>query len=867
MKKVAIQNSIFGKGALALLFCIGAVSMTLALVNYSSTIQISENVMAQRATEMTQLLSKFAGGPLKFSKPEILRTLMEDTLAGSDALEDYGLAINVDKAVVVGKEGSDTLRASVKALAVAALETRQRQVSADRMTVAYPVFYGPDKSAVGAIATHWDMSQMRARLHNRLMIAIWWSSAVFGVAMLLGAFFLRSHIAAPLGRLGDAIHRIAERDYTTDVPCQTRSDEVGEIGRAVEEMRQRLAESQKAVEEAAYKGAAFQASSAAMMLVDQNLDIVFVNHQMEELFIRMRDQIAVTRPDFDPKRVTGRNIDAFHTQTTHVKRMLSGLGQGLTRAVITLPSSRIQLTASAVKDEAGNQIGAVVEWTDITDVASNDAILRAINSDQARAEFGADGQLESCNARFAEALGSSEEGLAGRGLAELLDPGWRDGKGGNGLMAEVEHGQTHVGRMEFGSDKGKVIFDASFSCVRDHKGNAMKFLLLGRDITAVERRLAESRAERDEMERQQTLAMDTLKIALRHMREGDLSLRVTEPFASEYEELRADYNATVDTLTTTMRELIDAATGIHGEAKDISSTADALSRRTEATAATLEETAAALDQLTSSVQSAAEGAARADRQVTEMRQNAERSGEIVKETVGAMDRISAFSEQIASITKVIEDIAFQTNLLALNAGVEAARAGEAGRGFAVVASEVRALAQRCTEAAREINELIADSGAHVKRGVDLVGETGAALKEIVQSISGIAGLVTEIAESSRSQSTGLAEINAAVTALDQSTQQNAARLEETTAASQSLTDDAMVMVETVSHFQLGGDAPSTKVVALSNRETTPSARRSNSAKGEVDARDRPAAAPPRPKRAASAGPGPQASGDEGWSDY
>jgi methyl-accepting chemotaxis protein len=175
---------------------------------------------------------------------------------------------------------------------------------------------------------------------------------------------------------------------------------------------------------------------------------------------------------------------------------------------------------------------------------------------------------------------------------------------------------------------------------------------------------------------------------------------------------------------------------------------------------------------------------------------------VVTETVSAIDQIARSSERISSISKVIDDIAFQTNILALNAGVEAARAGEAGKGFAVVASAVRSLAQRSSDAAREINDLIADSTSQVNRGVTLVGKTGDTLEQIVDSIAHIARLVSGIAASSQQQSVGLAEINEAVNELDQATQQNAARLEETTAAAESLTNDAVTLVDTVEHFRI-----------------------------------------------------------------
>ncbi|WP_264212199.1 CHASE3 domain-containing protein [Leisingera thetidis] len=291
---------------------------------------------------------------------------------------------------------------------------------------------------------------------------------------------------------------------------------------------------------------------------------------------------------------------------------------------------------------------------------------------------------------------------------------------------------------------------------------------------------------------------------LSRLSHGDLTIRIAEEFPAEYEQLRADFNGSIDNLNATVQQVIDAAASIRGGASEISRASEDLSHRTESQAATLEETAAALDELTASVKSAAEGARNVENTVQEARQEAENSGDVVRNAVTAMGGIEASSNKIAQIISVIDDIAFQTNLLALNAGVEAARAGEAGRGFAVVASEVRALAQRSSEAAMEIKTLISDSSKQVEEGVDLVGRAGAALQSIAGRVSNISQLVSEIAEGAVEQSTGLHEINTGVTQLDQVTQQNAAMVEEATAAGHMLNTDAAKLAQLVARFQVAG---------------------------------------------------------------
>ncbi|MEX0305513.1 MAG: methyl-accepting chemotaxis protein [Leisingera sp.] len=315
-------------------------------------------------------------------------------------------------------------------------------------------------------------------------------------------------------------------------------------------------------------------------------------------------------------------------------------------------------------------------------------------------------------------------------------------------------------------------------------------------------RLAEER--RNELQQQQQFVVESLSAGLVRLSAGDFSHPITEAFPKDHEQLRQDYNLTLETLNETVQQVVEAAGSIRNGAAEISQASDDLSHRTESQAATLEQTAAALDELTASVTDAAEGARRVEATMEEARSEAETSDTVVQSAVSAMTEIEQSSNHISQIISVIDDIAFQTNLLALNAGVEAARAGESGKGFAVVASEVRALAQRSSDAAMEIKTLISDSSQQVERGVDLVGRAGEALQSIVERVTHISQLVSGIAEGAARQSTGLNEINSGVMQLDQVTQQNAAMVEEATAAGHMLNTDAGKLAELVGHFTIKG---------------------------------------------------------------
>ena len=323
-----------------------------------------------------------------------------------------------------------------------------------------------------------------------------------------------------------------------------------------------------------------------------------------------------------------------------------------------------------------------------------------------------------------------------------------------------------------------------------------------------ERQARDAERTRDSGRVQEAVA--SLAAALGKLAAGDMTCTIEKPFDGDLERLREDFNASVSRLGDALREVGENARAIDAGASQIRAAADDLSHRTEQQAASVEQTAAALEEITTTVKDSTKRAEEAGALVARTRSGAEKSGEIVRRAVAAMQEIEKSSSEITSIIGVIDDIAFQTNLLALNAGVEAARAGEAGKGFAVVAQEVRELAQRSATAAKEIKTLINTSGEQVRTGVSLVGDTGRSLQTIVAEVQEINSHVQAIVEAAREQSTGLQEINTAVNAMDQGTQKNAAMVEETTAASHGLASEVQALNALIGHFNVGGSLASSR---------------------------------------------------------
>ncbi|WP_143324327.1 PAS domain-containing methyl-accepting chemotaxis protein [Caulobacter sp. FWC2] len=449
----------------------------------------------------------------------------------------------------------------------------------------------------------------------------------------------------------------------------------------------------------------------------------------------------------------------------------------------------LQASYTPVRNAAGKVTKIVKLALDITQAkqksAEDASILQAIFRSQAVIAFDLNGIILEANENFEAVTGYRRDELVGHHHRILAEPAYAASPAYAEFWKKLARGEFLADEFRrLGKNGREIWMEASYNPVFDADGNITKIVKFATDLTS----------------RMANVAF--IGAALAKLAEGDLTARVQQNLIPSLDQLRVDFNAAAEALHEALAQVASGSSAIHSGADDIAQASDDLSRRTEQQAASLEKTAAALDEITATVRRSAQSAQQTNATVSLTRTEAEESGRVVDRAVEAMAQIEASSQQISQIIGVIDEIAFQTNLLALNAGVEAARAGEAGRGFAVVAQEVRALAQRSAEAAREIKALISNSTQQVERGVGLVNQTGKALQFIVGKVAEIDALVAEITVSAQEQSTGLVEVNTAINHMDQVVQQNAAMVEQATAASHALTGEAGDLATVVSRFTL-----------------------------------------------------------------
>ncbi len=530
-----------------------------------------------------------------------------------------------------------------------------------------------------------------------------------------------------------------------------------------------------------------EALKANVMISDEKLNITYMNPAVSELLRGVAADLKKELPQFNMDTLIGSNIDIFHKNPTHQRTMLASLRQQHS-ATIWVGKHAFDLVVTPLR-RGNKSIGFVVEWSDAKARLLNydfTAQMAAIGRSQAMIEFTTDGTIVNANEQFTKLMGYNLAEIVGKHHSIFVDPAHRDSPEYAKFWSDLRSNKFQAREFKRLTKKGEIIaIEGSYNPILDPSGKVVKIVKFATDVT------------------NRVYAVTEIGDALTALAEGNLERRIDQAFTPELDKLRTDFNQAVNKLQEAMQAIASNTQGVRSGASQITQASDDLSRRTEQQAASLEQTAAALDQITVTVRKTAEGAVGARKVVADAKQDAERSGQTVREAVEAMNGIEKSSKEISNIIGVIDEIAFQTNLLALNAGVEAARAGDAGRGFAVVASEVRALAQRSADAAKEIKTLISASGRQVETGVKLVGETGQSLTRIIDRVSELNGVVGEIAASAQDQATSLHEVNAAINQMDQTTQQNAAMVEQSTAASHSLAGEAEELSNLVGQFAIG----------------------------------------------------------------
>ncbi len=692
-------------------------------------------------------------------------------------------------------------------------------------------------------------------LRNASNLTFWVTLTVLALALaatLLMAWLVLRNVRAGIGRAVEAASRIAEGDLEQHLEADTR-DEIGELMSALQRMQTELRH--RIEKEAAIAAAnlrirrALDNVASAVTVSNEQNELIYFNDAAEALFRDMEPDWRAMNPAFSVDGLKGTPLSRYFEEGEFKQAYMAKL-EGERTIEGELAGRQMRLVASPVYDDEGNYQGRVTQWFDRTEelrqaelerqrleeerrIAAENARIRT-SLDNASANImlaDNDGNIiylnRNAESLFREAETDLRQDIPGFDADSLL------GSSIDRFHKHPEHQRqllsalrdTHVADIEVGGRHMRITATPVVDDDGKRLGTAVEWLDRTQEVS-VEREidaLVEAASRGDLAQRllldgkqgfflqlaqgfnrlldQLSDVFGNIGDVMSRMAEGQLDVRIEKEYQGTFGKVRDDVNTTLERLADVIARLMRIGSEVDTAAGEISSGNANLSARTEQQAASLEETASSMEELTSTVRNNADNARQADQLAASARQLAERGGNVVEQAVEAMQAINASSNEIAEIIGVIDEIAFQTNLLALNASVEAARAGEQGRGFAVVATEVRNLASRSADAAKEIKELIRDSVEKVSTGSELVNASGETLGEIVNSVKKVGDIVAEISAASAEQATGIDQVNRAVTAMDEVTQQNAALAEQTAAASQAMSENAREMRAVLSFFK------------------------------------------------------------------
>ncbi|HET7810432.1 MAG TPA: methyl-accepting chemotaxis protein [Steroidobacteraceae bacterium] len=635
---------------------------------------------------------------------------------------------------------------------------------------------------------------------------------ILAIALMVGmaaAYFLARGIVRPLNRAMEVAERIRDGKLDNQIEV-SGTDETSQLMGSLEAMQVAL----KARDE---KDADFRGQIAAIdrgqavIEFDMNGTVREVNENFARVMGYSRAEVVGKHHSMFVEPVLASSPD-YRAFWEKLNRGMSEVG---TFKRVAKGGREVWLSASynPIPDLSGKPFKVVKYANDVTEQmvrnADNQGQLAGISRSQAVIEYDMDGTVRKINENFARTMGYTSAEVVGKHHSMFVDAAGAGSGEYRAFWARLNSGEAEVGTFSRVAKGGREVWlQSSYNPIPDANGKPFKVVEYATEVTSA--MLAQRALQ---------LAVQQTQDTVKHAIDGDLTHRIPmEGKSGDLEVLCRGVNSLLESTGELVKRVKIATGEVQGGAQEISRGNTNLSQRTEQQASSLEETASSMEEMTSTVKQTADNAAQANQLAMAARQQAEKGGSVVSSAVVAMGAINGASKKIADIIGVIDEIAFQTNLLALNAAVEAARAGEQGRGFAVVATEVRNLAGRSATAAKEIKALIQDSVAKVDEGSKLVDESGKTLEEIVMAVKKVTDIVAEIAAASREQSSGIEQVNKAVMQMDETTQQNAALVEEAAAASQAIVEQAQALNSVVARYNVG-DTDGGRVVARNEART------------------------------------------------